>query len=358
VIAACDILQRTMRLRILALALALPSVVFAQDASHSTVDPDGTAHVTRVVPLPPSLSPEAKAWMSRPFPDADLKLPPATWRSMAEAMQARAATDGQALYPTTIKDDTIGGIAVKVVSPPSIPANKKTRVLICIHGGSFLADFGSVSEAMPIASLTQTKVVSVLYRLQPENAFPAAVDDVVAVYRELLKTYRPANIGIYGTSSGAALAAEVAVALKQKKIPPPAALGLLSVWGDFSQGGDTVNIYGVLGFSGAVGSNCSLCDVTPYIGKTDPRDPMLSPLYADLSGLPPTFFLTSTRDILLSGTTILHRAFLKAGVPAELVVFEGLSHAFWVTAPRTMPESIEANKMIASFLDRNVGRKK
>jgi acetyl esterase/lipase len=347
-----------MRLGVVALALALPSIVLAQDANHSTIDPDGTAHVTRVVPLPQSLSPEAKAWMSRQFPDADIKLPPATWRAMAEAMQERAATDGQALYPTTIKDDTIGGVAVKIVSPPSIPANRKKRVLMCIHGGSFLADFGSVAEAMPIASLTQTKVVSVLYRLQPEHAFPAAVDDVVGVYRELLKTYRPADIGVYGTSSGATLALEVAVALKQRKLPLPAALGILSAWGDFSQGADTVNIYGVLGFTGAVGSGCSLCDVTGYIGKTDPRDPLLSPLYADLKGLPPTFFLTSTRDLLLSGTTILHRAFLKAGVPAELVVFEGLPHAFWVTAPRTMPESIEANKMLAAFLDRNLGRKK
>lgn len=345
------------RLVACALAVSASISVHAQDANHSTIDANGTAHITRVIPLSPTLSAEAKAWMSRQMPDDDFKFAPEQWRGLAASMQARTATEGQALYPSTIKDDVIAGVPVKIVTPPAIPANKRDRVLLCLHAGAFVADFGSVTESMPMASLTQTKVVSVLFRLQPENAFPAAVDDVVAVYRELLKTYRPTNIGIYGTSSGAALTAETAVALKQKKLPLPGALAILSGWGDFAQSTDSINLFGLLGFTGAAGPECSMCNMAAYIGKTDPRDPALSPIYADLSGLPPTFFLTSTRDILLSGTTMLHRAFLKAGVPAELVVFEGLPHAFWAAGPRTMPEAIEANKMIAAFLDKNVGRK-
>ena len=66
-----------------------------------------------------------------------------------------------------------------------------------------------------------------------------------------------------------------------------------------------------------------------YVRSTNPKDPVLSPVYADLTGLPPTLFITSERDLLLSGTTILHRAFLNAGVDAHLIVFEGLPHAFW-----------------------------
>jgi acetyl esterase/lipase len=92
----------------------------------------------------------------------------------------------------------------------------------------------------------------------------------------------------------------------------------------------------------------------PYIGSTSPRDPVLSPLFADLKGMPPTFFLTSDRDLLLSGTVNLHRAFRQAGVESELIVFDGLHHAFWNEFK--IPESIEAHHMIADFFDRHLGR--
>jgi monoterpene epsilon-lactone hydrolase len=81
---------------------------------------------------------------------------------------------------------------------------------------------------------------------------------------------------------------------------------------------------------------------------------VLSPVYADLKGFPPTLFITSTRDLLLSGTTILHRAFLRAGADAQLVVFEALPHAFWNDAH--LPESKEAYGIMAGFFDKNLGR--
>ena len=94
---------------------------------------------------------------------------------------------------------------MKYVAPAKgIPAAKRDRVLINLHGGGFRVDSGSFVESIPIANLTQTLVVSVDYRLAPQNKFPAAVDDVIAVYKELLKTYKSTNIAIYGTSAGAA----------------------------------------------------------------------------------------------------------------------------------------------------------
>jgi monoterpene epsilon-lactone hydrolase len=86
-----------------------------------------------------------------------------------------------------------------------------------------------------------------------------------------------------------------------------------------------------------------------YVGSANPKDPVLSPLYADLHGMPPTLFLTSTRDMMLSGTAILHRAFLRAGVDAQLAVFEALNHGFWYQGD--LPESKEADEMIAHFFD-------
>ena len=124
-----------------------------------------------------------------------------------------------------------------------MPEANRGRVLINLHGGGFVSDSGSLIEGVPIANLTKIKVVSVYYRLAPENPFPAAVDDVVAVYRELLKTYKPQGIGIFGTSAGAILTCEVAVRLKQLGLPLPAALGAFSVLTDFSRVSDSRQIF-------------------------------------------------------------------------------------------------------------------
>jgi acetyl esterase/lipase len=92
-----------------------------------------------------------------------------------------------------------------------------------------------------------------------------------------------------------------------------------------------------------------------YVGSADPRNPVLSPIFADLHGMPPTLFMTSTRDMLLSDTTILHRAFLLAGVNAQLVVFEGLNHCFWYNP--NLPESREADEIMARFFDSALARR-
>ena len=92
-----------------------------------------------------------------------------------------------------------------------MPEANRDKVLMDLHGGGFDSDSGSYTESIPIAGYSKIKVVAVLYRLAPEHPFPAAVDDAVAVYKELLKTYKPDHIVIYGTSAGAILTAEVAV---------------------------------------------------------------------------------------------------------------------------------------------------
>jgi acetyl esterase/lipase len=227
-------------------------------------------------------------------------------------------------------------------------------VLINLHGGGFNSDSGSLSETIPIANLSGIKVIAVLYRLAPEHPFPAGLDDAVAVYKELLKTYKPEHIGIYGTSAGAILTAEVTVKLKQLKLPLPAATGVFSGLGDFSQVGDSIALFALNGFSGHLEPPKPGARDTEYFSpSTDPKDPVLSPLYADPTGFPPTLFITSGRDLLLSGTTILHRAYLRAGVDAQLVVFEALPHAFWNNP--TLPESKEASHLMATFLAKHLG---
>lgn len=320
----------------------------------SVIGPDGTAHVTRVVPVPTTISAEAQRMLARPASDKAVPQSLAERRTSTDAWQARAGEAFRALYPVDVEASNLGGVPVKIITPPSIAPEHRQRVLINLHGGGFNSDSGSLTESIPVASLSRTKVVAVLYRLAPEHKFPAAVDDAVAVYRELLKTHQPRDIGIFGTSAGAVLTGEVAVRLRQLGVPLPGALGIFSGMGDFSKNGDSQALYALNGFSGHLEiPRPPVEGHGEYTGKTALKDPVLSPLYADLHDMPPTLFITSGRDLLLSGTTILHRAFLRAGVDAQLVVFEALPHAFWNDP--TLPETREANEMMARFFETKLG---
>jgi monoterpene epsilon-lactone hydrolase len=327
-----------------------PATTATTAVSHNSsyIEPDGTAHVGRIVPVPQSLSPQAQATLRHSEMDAKVPEPLAQRRTMTDAYTARAEKQWQKLCPVTIANDTVAGVPVRRITPMTVPAANANKVLLDLHGGGFDSDSGSYTETIPIAYYAQVPVVAALYRLAPEHPYPAAVDDAVAVYRELLKTHKPEQIAIYGTSAGAILTGEVASRLKQLSLPEPAALGIFSGTGDFARSGDSTHVYALRGFSGYLAPPRGERLLPPYVGSTNPTDPVLSPIYADLKGMPPTLFVTSGRDLLLSGTTDLHRAFLRAGDDARLMVFDGLPHAFWYDPE--LPEAIEANQAMAKFL--------
>ena len=338
-----------------AACLVLAIVTAAQQQTNSsTIAPDGTAYVTRIVPVPKTISPEAQKSLAKVVSDAATSETLEQRRSGTDNWQAGAGELSKQLYPANVASDTIAGIFVRIITPINPDPAKRDRVLINLHGGGFNSDSGSLTETIPIANLTRTKVVAVLYRLAPEHPFPAGLDDVVAVYKELLKTYKPNRIAIYGTSAGAILTAEVTAKLKQLRLPLPAATGIFSGMGDFSKLGDSFAIYALNGFSGHLDPPKPGPRDREYVGSTDVSDPVLSPIYADLAGFPPTLFVTSGRDLLLSGTIVLHRAYLHAGVDAQLVVFEALPHAFWNNP--TLPESKEADQVMASFFDKYLSK--
>ena len=329
----------------------------APQENSSFIDEEGTAYITRIVPVPQTISPEAQKSLARQATLAASREAPSQPKK-AEPVQTRQMSSGatRAVYPANIEFSTIAGVPVSVVTPLVVPAKKVNRVLINLHGGGFSADSGSLTESLPIANLTQTEVVSVIYRLSPEHPFPAPIEDVVAVYKDLAKTHEPRNIAIYGSSAGAILTAEVAVKIKQLGLPLPGALGIFSGGGDFSQIGDSQQIYGVQGLSGHPDTRPKGVQwLGVYVGSADPKDPVLSPSFADLHGMPPTLFMTSTRDMMLSDTTLLHRAFLRAGVDASLVVFDGLNHCFWYDP--NLPETREADGIMAKFFDTHLGTK-
>lgn len=340
---------------LLLLAAALPLSAQSNVSQDSaTFDSDGTAHITRIVPMPQTVSPEAQKWLkslstSTPGPESL-----AERRERTDIWRAQDSAEAQRLYPVKIEETTTAGVRTDIITPLETPEQNRNRVLINLHGGGFNSDSGSLIEGVPIANLAKIKVVSVYYRLAPENPFPAAVDDVVNVYRELLKIYKPQNIGIFGTSAGAILAAEVTSKLKAIGMPLPGALGMFSALTDFSLISDSRQMFTLNGFPGAMHPIYPKDLDQQYVGKTDRRDPVLSPFYADLHGWPPTLLVTSTRDLLLSDTTTFHRALLRNGNDAQLVVFEALPHAFWYHFQ--LPETREALMLMAYFLKSKTAR--
>jgi monoterpene epsilon-lactone hydrolase len=329
---------------------AAQAITAPQDSA--SFDPDGTAHLTRVVPMPATISAEAQKWLQsladqKPGPSETL----AERRTHTDAWRKMDSAEARKVYPVNVEETTTAGVRTDIITP--LMGGSTNRVLINLHGGGFNSDSGSLIEGIPISNLAKITVVSVYYRLAPENPFPAAVDDVVAVYKELLKTYHAPNIGIFGTSAGAILTCEVAVKLKRLGLPLPAALGVFSVLADFGRPGDARQLFTLNGFPGRmepVDPNHLPDD--QYVGKTDRKDPVLSPIFADLHEMPPTLLVTSTRDLLLSDTALLHLAMLHAGDDAQLVVFEALPHAFWYHFQ--LPETKEALELMAKFFDQKL----
>ncbi len=335
--------------------LAFTRVAVGQEKNTATFDDDGTAHVTRVIHPPATISPEAQKWMDALRRNVSHDSSLAERRKGTDEWRARQSAVAKKLFPVNIEEQTIGGVRCDVITPLETPDANKNRVLINLHGGGFNSDSGSLIEGDPIANLAKIKVVSVYYRLAPENKFPAAVEDVVAVYKELLKAYKPKNIGVFGTSAGAILTGEAVAKFKQLRLPLPGALGIFSGFADYSRTGDSHLMYSLTGLPGEFPvADPAHPNPEEYAGKTDLKDPVLSPLFSDLKGWPPTLLVTSTRDILLSGTTIFHRALLAAGDDADLVVFEVLPHAFWYHFE--MPETTECLNIMAKYFDRKLGR--
>ena len=264
------------------------------------------------------------------------------------------------IFKTVATHSKMGGVGVDIVIPSSgIKAKNKAKVLINVHGGAFMwgAGSGALVEAIPISATMGIKVVTVDYRLSPENHYPAASEDVTAVYKELLKSYRPENIGIYGCSAGGVITAQSVAWIRKTKLPRPGAIGTFCGTGA-PMSGDSPFIAPVIGGDEPLNIP-ALPDVIPYpyMMGVSAKDAVAYPLVDDeeIKNMPPTLLLAGGRDFALSGLTLADRKLRKSGVKSELVVFDGLPHAFFMWAK--MPESMEAYKIISDFFDKNLGKK-
>jgi acetyl esterase/lipase len=262
-------------------------------------------------------------------------------RKLYDRIQLRDGDLQKRKYPVEIRGAIMAGIPVRLVTPAH-PVADKGLILLNVHGGGFVADSGSYTENIPIAALTGIPVVAVLYRFAPEHPFPSAVDDALAVYRELLKSHSARKIGLYGTSAGAIIGPELMMRLKKQRLPLPAVLGMFSGDTDFARRG-----YSAL--RGESDGEINLQQIFGWYARASEfTNPLVSPLYGDLHGFPPTLCVSSTADFFLSSTSNFCRKLDESGVDARLVVFDGLPHAFWTYLMG--PESDEAFAVMAKFL--------
>ncbi|HEX7871516.1 MAG TPA: alpha/beta hydrolase [Sphingobium sp.] len=361
-------MKKTVALGLAAIAATGFSALVAQppkpaSAAQPVFTPEGVVHVP-AFDLPPSslLSPEAlaqqKSRAAMPVVDRMSGSSIADLRARTEQALAPSVAEMHRRYAVDIVEQQVGGVRTRIVTPKNGEADKN-RVLINLHGGGFMmcAEGCALVESIPIAALGRYKVVTVDYRQGPENAFPAASQDVASVYQDLLKSYRPENIGIYGCSAGGSLTAQSVAWFADKKIPMPGAVGIFGAGGVRFGTGDSAYVAGYIDASfpppGPNGEGMPL----PYFRTAKMEDPLVSPAaYPEVAAkFPPTLIITGTRAMDMSPAIYTHSRLLKANVRSQLIVGEGMGHCYIYQA--RLPEARDAYDEIVKFFDANLGRK-
>ncbi len=251
----------------------------------------------------------------------------------------------------TVEEEHIGGVGTFRVMPPEIDRRHQDHLFVYVHGGGYVLNAGEAGlpEAMLIAARTKMPVLSIDYRMPPQHPFPAGLDDVLAVWEHVLATHSATSVALGGVSAGSGLVLAAVHKLIGAGHQTPGALYAGTPWTDLTRTGDSYYTNeGVdrllVGYDGILASAAHL-----YAGVHDLTDPLISPVYGDFTGFPPTFLVTGTRDLFLSNTVRTHTKLRAAGVTADLLVFEGVSHGDYALEA-TSPESLLTYAELNSFL--------
>jgi acetyl esterase/lipase len=262
-----------------------------------------------------------------PIPETDEE-----WLVFVAAADEPAIAGARALeesLPVTVERDEIAGVDVYHVVPDEISPTHEEHLFVHVHGGAYVLNGGPacVTEALLLAAGVGIRAVSIDYRMPPLHPYPTPVDDVVAVYLELLQRQRARSMVMGGSSAGGALTMLAVQRLLEGGMRAPGALFVGTPGSDMSGIGDSIRLNqdvdrSIPEFSGLVEAMAKL-----FANGIELTDPRISPQYGDFDGFPPTLLVSGVRDILLSNTVRTHTSLLEAGTEAELIVFEGMSHA-------------------------------
>jgi acetyl esterase/lipase len=364
------------RARLVALSFTLAAVLTAplaaQPAGYNELAPAQAAanaqsgarkSPAHTIPVPTDeVSAEAQKLISSPYPP-HFNADPKTAQEWKDLINARAKLVTNAVpamkekFGVTVEPTNIGGVRSFVVTPGTMPDANRNRLLVHVHGGGYVFGPGEAGlpEAILLSGIGGFKVISVDYRMSPDFPYPAAMDDAMAVWKEAVKMADPRNMAIFGTSTGGAMTLAMVLRAKVEKLPLPAAIAPGTPWSDIGKIGDTYETNGwidnvLVTWDGWLGRAAKL-----YADGHDLADPFISPIYGDFAGFPPTILTSGTRDLFLSNTVRTHRKLRRAGVEADLNVYEGLSHGQY-GANMNAPETKEAFTDIAHFFDRHLGK--
>ena len=259
----------------------------------------------------------------------------------------------------TYEKFTVNNAKVERIANPK--QKKSSRVVLQLHGGGYIDGLGDLHRDLAIkqAVLTDAREVFMVdYRLAPENLYPAALDDAVAVYNELLKRkVDPKEIIVFGDSAGGNLALELSLYLKENGLPQPAMLVLMSPWTTFETNlpsrSENAERDMILGVTNPHMYN-EVCN-PHYGGEISFDDPRLSPIHADLTDLPPILIQVGGREMFLDeGIELLKRS--AAGeLDVTLSIYRGMSHDFAILMPE-LDDSIKSFSEVKNFVNRHMKR--
>ena len=282
----------------------------------------------------------------------------ADWIALAKERDAKSAATARALaeaLKVEVKDDKIGGVNVFRVTPPEIDEDHQKHLFVYIHGGAWFLNGGLAGTLEPVVIAARLKmpVVAIDYRMPPKYPAPAATDDVIAVWKELLKERSPSSMVMGGTSGGGNITLSSVHRFKDLGLPLPGALYVGTPCVDLNMAGDSRFLNEGVDRILLAWRGLAQAAAVMYAGKLDLKDPYVSPIYGNFSGFPPTYLISGTRDLLLSDAVRVHRALRRAGVEADLNVYEGQSHGdylFVMNAPESHEHYAELNRFILAHL--------
>ncbi|WP_349656575.1 alpha/beta hydrolase [Xanthomonas sp. 10-10] len=351
-------------------ACALSAAAADLAAAPATPTPEGVRQVAPfALPVSEYLSPAARAHVQAEVARADplAKADNATLLQQLPAIRADTERWAEEViaqlrtrYAVEVTRERWNAVSVLRVEPRTRTPEQARRLLIELHGGGFVmgsAQSFGLMEAIPIAAMTGMTVIAVDYRMGPEHRFPAASQDVAAVYRAALTRYAPAHIGLFGCSAGGVLTGESLAWFAKERLPMPAAAGMFCAAGDARYRGDSRYVVAAVNdalLPDAAGQLPIMEDL--YYGDgVDFHDPLVSPVFSDavLRQFPPTLLITATRAAELSAAAYTHSRLIDLGRESDLHVWDGLGHAFHLTD--TLPESQQALRVTARFFSRHLG---
>ena len=241
-----------------------------------------------------------------------------------------------------VRDLEVGRVACRLHRP----AGGALPVLLYLHGGGYVSGSPQTHRtyAGNLALGTDVPVVTLDYRLGPEDPFPAGLNDALLAFDQLA----PARVAIAGDSAGGGLTLATAVALRDRGGAMPAALLLVSPWTDLTQSSPA---YEAKADEDPMLSADSLTEMAEaYLAGADPRTELASPVFADLAGLPPTRIDVGSAEVLLDDSVTVADRMREAGVPVELQVWDEMIHVFPAFPPEILPEAAEAIALETAFL--------